>query len=140
MRRHARTHGTLLVSAADDEIGPHFQSGPAMNGGAVPSPAATGHFQRSAGASGEASELSHRWHQSAIDVDELEDEDDYEMDTDAGGGSSESDGYPPSKSPSRIPPARASAMKIGASPLSTLPTIYVSSYGTGSIRRASGAD
>jgi hypothetical protein len=135
MRRHARTHGTLLVSSADDEIGPHFQSGPA-NGGAVPSPA--GHFQRSAGASGEASELSHRWHESAIDVDELEDEDDYEMDTDAGGGSSESDGYPPSKSPSRMPPARAS-MKIGGSPYPPSHH-YVSSYGIGSIRRASGAD
>jgi hypothetical protein len=120
MRRHARTHGTLLTSSADDENGHHFQSGSA-NGGPIPSRIATGHFQTSAGASGrEASELGHRWQGSANEVDELEDEEDDEMDTDGGGGSSESDGYPPNKSLGRLAPTRAS-MNIGESPCS--PTI-----------------
>ncbi|KAG8861015.1 hypothetical protein FRC20_011542 [Serendipita sp. 405] len=122
MRRHARTHGNMMMIQPGDEEQagqnagghhnhhhhshhPHHPHHPAVSNpnsdlghhGVEGDSERPFHMGSSSRRSRRKSN-GRQWSESGAEVDELEDEEDDEMDTDAGGGTSESDGYPARKS------------------------------------------
>ncbi|CAG7854134.1 SubName: Full=Uncharacterized protein {ECO:0000313/EMBL:CCA68950.1} [Serendipita indica DSM 11827] len=135
MRRHARTHGNMMVVQPDEDQTSQYQSGQSTGPRSMPPSRRSGdhdlHGDSGRGSGGPSSlgstssrRQSHpqgrsnhhpaRWigsngpENAGMEVDELDDDEDDEMETDAGGGSSESDGYPPRKSLQRSQSMKAS--------------------------------